>query len=268
LALDYPAAEQGFIKARKMLPKEPWQEVLAEICELEADLHLFRSEFEKALDLNDRAVELFRSVGKDELLARSLVARATTLGRARGWQSAIPDLEEALGHLDSTSQPDLLLAAHHNLILAYTVCGQHSKAIERLPETRTLCIRVADPVALSQLLWTEALLKFAQGDYEAGERQALRARQDFASRGEFGYAAAVDLDLAEKSLELGRPANAVSYALCAMPIFESLEIHREALKALSLLARVATDQEIRLETIREIREYLEQLLPTAVAFKA
>jgi tetratricopeptide (TPR) repeat protein len=268
LALDYPAAEQGFTKARSMLPKEPWQEVLAETCELEADLFLFRSDFERALDLNDRAVELFRSVGKDDLLARSLVARASTIGRARGWQSSIPDLQEALECLDSTSQPHLLLAASQNLMSVYVLCGQHSKAIEMVPEVRILGKRVADPVALNQLLWTEALLKSSQDDYEAAERQALKARQGFASLGEFGYAAAVDLDLAEIALKVGQPANAVSYALRAMPILESLEIHRDAVKALTLLGTVAVDQEVRLETIREIQKCLTQLPPTALGLKA
>jgi tetratricopeptide (TPR) repeat protein len=268
LALDYPAAEQGFIKARKMLPKEPWHEVLAEICLLEADFFLFRSDFKKALGLNDQAVELFRSIGKGELLARSLVARASTIGRARGWQCSIPDLQEASEYLDSTSQPHLLLAAHQNLVSVYVLCGQHSKAIERLPEVRALCMRVADPLALNQLLWTEALLKLGLDDYEAAAWQASKARQGFASLGEFGYAAAVDLDLAEIELKKGKPANAVSCALRAIPVFESLEVHREALTALTLLGTVAVDQEVRLETIRQIRNCLIPLLPAALGWKA
>ncbi|MEE8526139.1 MAG: helix-turn-helix domain-containing protein, partial [Thermoanaerobaculia bacterium] len=62
LALDYPAAQRAFTKARKLLPKAPAQEVLAEICDLEGELYLFQSKLEQALELKDQAVDLFRSL--------------------------------------------------------------------------------------------------------------------------------------------------------------------------------------------------------------
>ncbi|MEE8525461.1 MAG: hypothetical protein V3T72_16105 [Thermoanaerobaculia bacterium] len=197
LALDYPAAKRAFAKARKLLPEDPDPQVLAEISGLEGELLLFQSKLKEALELKDRAVELFRPLENEEALAAALVAKAMTIGRIRGYESAIPDLVDALKLLDTKSQPYLVVAAHQNLLLAYALCGQHAEAIKRLPEVRSLCGRVNDPVILHQLQWTEGLIRQAQGDYEAAERHALEAQQGFALLGELGFAAAVDLDLAE-----------------------------------------------------------------------
>jgi AraC-like DNA-binding protein len=245
LALDYPAAERNFARARKRLPEAPDPQVLAEIYELEADVFLFRSDFKEALKLSDLAVDLFRSIGKTQQLARSLVARAVTSGRAGDYESAKEDLFEALLHLGTTSEPRLVLAAHQNLMSVYALCGQHSEAMKRLPEARSLCERIGDPVASYQLRWTEGFIKYKQGNYDSAFSHVLEARQGFASVGELGYAAAVDLDLSEISLESGQPSRAVAHALQAIPAFESFKIHREATAALALLSRVAAEQEIR-----------------------
>jgi AraC-like DNA-binding protein len=95
LALDFPAAEQGFTKARSLMPADPDLAVLAEVCDLEAQLLLFQSEFRRALALRDQASELFRSLGNEELLAASLIARAALVGSFSGYEAAVPDYLEA-----------------------------------------------------------------------------------------------------------------------------------------------------------------------------
>jgi AraC-like DNA-binding protein len=260
LALDYPAAERGFVKALRLLPADPDPLVLAEICALEGELYLFQSKLKEALGLKDRAVEIFQSLGDEEALAAGLISRASTIGQARGWEFSIPDLLAALKLLDSKSQPYLTLVAYHNLLLVYALCGQSSEAIARLPEARVLCERVDDPSVTYHFQWTEGLIRKVEGEYEAAERQVLSAHDGFASLGESAYVAATDLELAELSLQLGRPSRAASHALRAIPVFESFKIHPDAMAGLAILAKVAAENEIRLEMIREIRSHLQRLL--------
>ena len=268
LALDFPAADRSFAKARKLLPRDPDPQVLADVCHLQSQLLLFQSKLKQSLALKDEAVGLLRPLNCGEVLAETLIARAMVVGRAAGFESAIPDLVEARELLDSTSQPYLVLATHYNLMAAYALCGQHSKARQRLPEARSLCARLGDPVALHQLEWTEAILERAAGNFEAAESRALQARQGFVSLGEVRYAAAVDFDLAEISLELGRSSKAATHALQAMPVFESFKLHPEAIAALALLGKVALDQEIRSETVRELRNQLQYLLQQPLGIRS
>ncbi len=266
LALDFPKAERMFNMARELLPDNPDLEVLGGICDLEGELFLFQSRFKEALELKDRAVELFASLDKKERLAESLISRATAIGHSQGYASSIPDLLRALGLLEEASPSYLSLAVQQNLVLVYALCGEHSEASRRLPATRSLCESVGDPLILGQLQWTEGFLKYAQGDLETAESLTLNAHRGFTLLGEVGYAAAVDLDLAEISLEMRRPSKAIMYALRAIPVFESFSIHSEALAALAILGEVAVEQKVRIETLREIRGYLQHLLQSPLSY--
>jgi AraC-like DNA-binding protein len=267
LALDFPAAERAFARARKLLPKGPDLQVLAEVYELEADLFLFQSRFEEALELGDRALTLFRSLGQDDLLARSLLARARTLSRAKSFESAIPDLVDALKLLEPRKDRELTAAVHHSLLTAYVYSGRIEQAIEILPAARVLCASTGDRLMVHQLQWVEGHIASEQGRFDHAEELLLAARAGLVSVGEIGYAAAVDLELAEGFLKQRREPEAVLHALRGIPVFERFRAHPEAMAALALLGEIAAEQEIRLEVVQEIRGYLEHLLQSPVGFK-
>jgi hypothetical protein len=117
-----------------------------------------------------------------------------------------------------------------------------------------------------QLEWLEGSIASQEGRPDVCEKLLLAARSGFSTACEIGYAAAVDLDLAELFLKERQVTRAVSHALAAIPIFEHFSADREAAAALTLLGEVATKQTITDEVVSKIRSYLQHLLQSRIGF--
>ncbi len=267
LSLDFPKAERAFAKARHLLPELPDLEVLAEICALEGELFLFQSKFVRAFELKDRVVKIFRSIGKERPLAEALLSRAWAIGACHGFKASIVDFFEAVELAKSVQDTRLTACAHQGLVGAYALSGQVDEALKRLAVARASCTEAGDPVLLNQLNWVEGFVAKQQDQFELAEERFLSARSGFLAAGESGFAATVDLDLAELCFEQGRESEAVAYAAGAIPVLESFEKHPEAVEALALLGEVAAERAISLDLIGTIRDQLAQLGQPPVGFK-
>jgi AraC-like DNA-binding protein len=259
LALDYPAAERTFARARKLLPEEPDSQVLAEVWDLESDLYLCQSKFDKALELKNRALELFRSLGNKRSLAETLLSRAIAIGRSLGYESAIPDFLNAVEVAEPVNDPHLTACAYQSLATAYALAERPDEALQMLPVARTHCANAGDRLLTNQLQWIEGLIARQRDQLDLAEEFFLTVRSGFVAMGESGLAAIVDLDLAELYLEQRRESKALSHALGAIPVFEHFGKHPEAVAALTLLGEVAAEQQISLELLRALRGHAMEL---------
>ncbi len=259
LALDFPEAERAFAEAWKLLAEDPDLEVVAELCHIEGELFQFQSKYEAALKLEDRAVEIFRSLGKIRSLAESLLSRGVTIGYSRGFESAIPDFLEALGLAESVNDSYLTACAHQDLVTAYALSGRTEEALKSLAVARVCCADAGDCVLANQLDWVEGFVAKQENRPELAEDRFLAARSGFIAAGESGFAAVVALDLAALCLEQGRVSEALAYASGAIPVLESFEKHPEAVEALALLGGVAADRELSLEIVQKMRNHLAHL---------
>lgn len=113
--------------------------------------------------------------------------------------------------------------------------GDSAEAKRRLSQAQALCAVVGAPVAREQLHWIEGLLVQRRGDPEAAEKLFRAARAGFLRLEEPDHAAVLALDLALLYEGRGRSAEALVMAAEALPLFESLKVHREALVALDVL---------------------------------
>lgn len=267
LALDFDGAEKAFSTAEAYLPTERQdRRVRAEILQYRAGLRWYQRRFDEAIDLQERAVSLFRLVGESHPLAESLILRSLIQRYAGRSEAGLAGLQEALQLIDSSSQPFLLLSAYYNLAVAHARAGQFEQAAELLPKTKALCAHLSSRRTHHHIQSLEALVLQGQEQTKAAEEKLLAAREGFLEGGEVGFAAAVSLELALLySHQPDRFSEVTSLTLEAISVFESLNIHQEALVALRLLRENLDKQQASRAALKEIKEFLDEVRrdPTA-----
>jgi soluble cytochrome b562 len=106
--------------------------------------------------------------------------------------------------------------------------------------------------------WLEARIAAAIGDPEEAERSLLVVRDHFAGQGHGFNAAIACLDLAALYHQEGRFEELREAAGQAVQLFQTHEIHRDALAALLLLQEAITARRLTAETIQRVAAYLQE----------
>ncbi len=267
LTLDFLGAEKAFAVAEAYLPHERQDRLVrAEILQYRAGLRWYQRSFDDAMDFQERAVSLFRLVGEAHPLAEALILRALIQRYSGQYEAGILGLNEALQLIDGETQPFLLLSAYYNLAVAHARSEQFQQAAELLPQTDALCERLNTQRTRYHLRNLEALVLAGQNRFAAAEEKLLEARQGFLVMGDIGFAAGTALELASVYAQQDRnPAEIMKLTMEAISIFESLNIHPEALVALRLLRETVEKQRFSTGIRQNIRTFLEEIRrdPTA-----
>jgi tetratricopeptide (TPR) repeat protein len=234
----------------------------AAIFDLKASLWRAQRRFEEALSLLDHVVDTYRQ-GDEEvrdlhLAGRALVKKAYTLDQMGEPARAIEALQEAASLVDPARDPRLLLCLRHNLLWCLTTLGRHPEASALLPDTEALSREVGSDLDLLRLRWAEGRIAAGLGEREKGEEILREVRRDFVARG-LGYdAALVSLELAGLFAAQERTAEIKELAREMLPIFQSQDVHREALAALALFQQAAIQEEATLDLVQRIAIYLNR----------
>ena len=171
---------------------------------------------------------------------------------------AIPLAEQSADLIDSERDPGLAASLEHNMVHFLCAAGQPQQARERLPRARNLMAQRGTAKDLRGLRWIEGQIAFALGEREEGERLLLGVREEFIEAGNRYDTALVSLELAAEYLEQGRSADARRLAEETLPIFRSLEVHREALAALIAVQRAIELETATAELVRELLVTLQR----------
>lgn len=123
------------------------------------------------------------------------------------------------------------------------------------------------PEALTQarVVWTRGLVHGAVGHWERAVEEFLKSRDIFVEYGRAYDAALVCFDVAASHLEMGQPSEAAQLAAEMIPIFESLEIEREAVAALLLFVKSLRQERATVEAVREAAHRLRTAPPAQAA---
>lgn len=213
--------------------------------------------FEESLTLIRRAARIYRYLGEDHLLGRTLVMEGTALGNAGDTRRAIQALERAIPLLDDPREPRVGLAARHNLVRYLRLEGRIQEALELLREIRPIYRQLGNRQDLIRLRWAEGELARDLNQPLLAENAFLEVRKDFVEAGIGFDAALVSMDLALLFLEQGRYNEVQRLALEMQAIFESRDIHREAVAALVVFCEATERKRLTAELVRDITEYLE-----------
>ncbi len=253
LALEIGEAESAFSHARDALGRLRVSAPLleAEVWHLEAALRLVQRRFTEALELEKRAIAVFRSCGAERAqLVRGWLQQANILAYSGHPKEAIDDLLRALQMLEGEQEPYLLLTAYGSLAAAYAMVGEPALGSAYLPHARALCHRLGHRLAWCQLQWTEGHLRAQSGDRQSAEELFLEARETLQELGEMDSAAVVALDLAVFYSRQGHLHRSIELVGEALPIFQALQLDPDTAKAVSLLRDGWAAGEVTLARLR------------------
>src|SRR5262249_29690509 len=158
--------------------------------------------------------------------------KATVLLHAGDAKGSMALLRRALELIDPHEDPRWFLIVRHNLILALVEDDQPREAFALLFHTRPLYLKMGDRMHLLRLRWVEG--RVAQGLERLAQAEAAfrEVRDAFVELGLRYDAAAASLDLASVLARQGRTRQMRELAQEVLVLFESGQIHREAMAAL------------------------------------
>lgn len=256
---DFAGAEQAFETAERHLSEgsgDPHEE--AHLLSLKASLRRLQMRFPEALDLLDQALQLYRLLGEHRLVGRTLIKRGVVLGHADRPQEAVEALREGLAKIDPAADPRLDLSGRHNLVCFLLDAGRLLEAQALLAQTRRLHYRHASPLNLVRLRWLEGRLAVALDQPRAAEEALLEVRDGFLRHGLGKDAAVAALELAEIYARERSDEAMQRLAEEMLPIFQSPDVHREALAALILFQQEALRRRASLELVQQVLAEVER----------
>ena len=256
---DLKGAEKAFREAEKLLRKGSHDPVeLAIFLDLKASLRRSQRRFEDALRLLRRAVTIFRRTGHSHRAGRSLVNMDLIHCYAGHPEKGIPLLYQAIELIDADLEPRLKLCAQHNLIQDLAETDQFDEAQKLYRETGRLYREFPETWAMNRRKWVKAKIAQGLGRMAQAEKLFLTARDGFVADGIPYDTALVSLELAILYARQGSTADLKRLAQEMLPIFSSLQVHREALAALSFLQQAVDTERLTLELVSRVAGFLRR----------
>ncbi len=259
LRSDLQAAEEALVSAHASLrngTQDPMERAL--LLDLEASLRRDQRRFAEAERLLQRAISIFLQCDQPHRAGRSLVNLSNVHFCSGEPERGIPLLFQAIGLIDPEQEPRLLLCARHNLIDNLAESGRFLEAQGLYRASRSLYRSFPDAWSQNRRKWVKGKIARGLGQADQAESLFLAARDGFIGEGIPYDTALVSLELATLYAEQGRPGDLKRLAREMVPIFSSLNIHREALAALAYLQQAAEAERATFEVVSEVASYLRR----------
>jgi tetratricopeptide (TPR) repeat protein len=252
------SAETAFREAESLLARSMTGNDLigAEVMQLKSSLRRAQRRLDDAMDLVERALSVYQEQGDRQGMGVSLLKRAKILEERGQIEEAIASLREALGIADPFSR--LGLYVRQNLALCLTLAGHHEDARQFLLEIHGDFERSGRPLDLLRLQWTEGKIDLGLGRAREAEAAFQRVQAEFLARG-MGYdAALVSLDLAVLYAQEHRTEDLKRLSAEILQVFESRDVHREAVAALILFRSACEEDRLTAELASQIATILQR----------
>jgi tetratricopeptide (TPR) repeat protein len=254
------SAESAFRDAQGFLAESMTgnTQVEAEVLDLKASLRREQRSFAEAIELLDRAATLYQELGDSHKVGRALINKAKALEESGALEEAIELLPRALELIDPLREPRLMVYGRHNLLAFLLAAGRFEEAAHLFPEIQDLFSRIARPLDLVRLRWAEAKIAAGLGDRRLAEEAFCEVRAAFFDH-QMGYEAAlVSLDLAVLYANEGRTQELKKLAAELMPVFESRDVHREAVAALLMFQHAAEEERLTVQLAEQLAASLRR----------
>jgi tetratricopeptide (TPR) repeat protein len=229
------------------------------LLEKTTSLAIFKSSFDEAVEMSGEAGDIYQELGEAHLLGSTLVQKAIAELYSGATESAVRLLNQAIPLIDCEEDPNLLLAACHNLIRGYIDLDRPDQALMLYTEIRELYQESDDPLILLRAAWQEGQILRDLGHLRAAETALLRARKGYVERKLVYEAALVSLELATVYVKLGLVEEVKRTVTATIPIFHSLRVKLEVLASLLQLRQIADQEQQALELIRVLSAQIEPL---------
>jgi tetratricopeptide (TPR) repeat protein len=256
---DLRSADEAFLMA-EILVGQGSGDALEEagVLELKAALRRDQRRLSEAHRLLDDVISIYRQYRDFHLVGRAFVQKGEIHGAVGELEQAVLWLRKGLSLIDPVRDRRLELAARHSLMLYLQESGRHQEAWFMLKATRGEFRQHGGELLNSRLRWLEGKIQQALGLTEEAEAALVEARRSFIAHGIGFDAALVSLDLASLYAQLGRAAEMRAIAEEMMPIFQSRDVHREAIAALIVFQQAVQMERVSSNLLREIGHYLQR----------
>jgi tetratricopeptide (TPR) repeat protein len=257
---DLAAAEAALGRAEALLGQRSVGLLeTAQVLDLLASLRKDQRRFPEAVLLLDRVAGIYRRLGQWHLLGRTLRQKASVYTEEGGhFEIRIALLRQALDLLDPRQEPLGFLGARHNLIVTLAESGRAREAFALLFHTRPLYLKMGDRLTLLRLRWVEGRIALGLERIEQASAAFREVRDAYVDLGLDYDAALVSLDLALVYARQGRASELRALAEEMLTIFQSRNIHREAMAALFVFCAAAREEEAELALVEEVSDFLRR----------
>ncbi len=229
------------------------------LLEFKGSLYGALRRFGEAFAMFDAARVLYNESWERHQVGRVLISQGLYTGYAGDLERAVHLLRDGLAMVDEHRDPQLALAAVHNIAYALAQLGRFAEAQALMLRNRERYERHAGPVDRLKRTWTEATISAGLGELEAAERCFLEARAGFKAAGRLYDHALVSLDLAAVWLRQGQGLHARQLVEDAVRVFRDLGIAREALAAVLVLQRAFELEVASVALLDPVASYLRRL---------
>lgn len=256
---DFRQAELAFAQAETHLAAGSGDLLeKARLLSIKASLRRYQRRLDEANDLLQRAVAIYLGTDEDHLAGKTMIGQAHVVSEQGNPGKSTGLLKQALTLIDPAREPRLVLCSQQNLVADLAEMGLYQEAMAMLPKTRRLSIEHGTRLDLLRFRWLEGVILQGLGHDARAEAAFLEVRKGFVDE-ELGYdAALVSLNLASLYARQGRLSELKRLTLEMVPIFESREVHREALTALLLFQKAVEMETVTVRMVEEVATYLRR----------
>jgi tetratricopeptide (TPR) repeat protein len=230
----------------------------ARLLELKALLRRDQYQLEEAHGLLDDVIAVYRQYRDFHMVGRALVHKGSVFGAASDFEPAARWLRKGLGLIDPTRERRLELSARHNLMLYLHESGRDQEAWFLLKASRSEFVEHGGELLNLRLRWLEGKIQQALGHLAEAEQALVQAHRGFLDQGAGFSAALVCLDLAGLYAGQSRAGEMRRIAEEMLPIFQSRDIHREAIAALIVFQQAVHMEKLSSDLLDEIRSFLRR----------
>jgi tetratricopeptide (TPR) repeat protein len=253
IAGDLGGARRAFAQARTTLPTndDPSLESI-EIDNLESSLRRDLRDFPGSLELSQRVVEAYESLGMLKPATLALLTRAAIFENMGEPEAAVEVLDGTVHRVEALDDPWVSLMVFHSLVFYLARAARFTAAAALFERIQHLYEAHQRPWVDARKSWAEGLIHDGQGDLGSAERALREARSTFDRHGYPIDAALVSIDLAAVLLAQGRAAEVQEVAAAAYALLEGQGVHPDALAALAQFQQAAAMERLDREVLREI----------------
>lgn len=253
-----PEAEAGFQQADQLWQQgqgDPWPLEKSRLLDLKASLRKHQGRFEEALSL---LVQAMSEASPGPGLGRLLVLKATVLALVGQYDEALDCLERAESLLNEGNDPRSVFGIRFNAVVNLAHLEKYGDAEARLEDVRRRAVALGNELDLVRVLWLQARVGAGLGRRDEAVAAFLQVQEEFTSRNIAFDAALVSLELAVLWLNEGRTREVKELSLRMLWIFDSQQVHKEALAALSLFHEAALKEAATAALTQRVLRFLER----------